>query len=173
METRSANGGSSSERRCPKTHRPPGTFSRTNHSKGNGAIPATKLVTGEGSAQQVFGGALCAHFSLRLPPPVSLLQTPLPRHPRPRRQSRYRRPLQNRAIRRLKARTETRLQRQSPALIALLKERLNLGLKSRGFANVTQLRKDEQGIWRGRAQRNGTMVDVALDFQGNVFPAQP
>ena len=46
-------------------------------------------------------------------------------------------------------------------------------IESRGFANVTQLRKDEQGIWRGRAQRNGTMVDVALDFQGNVFPAQP
>jgi len=46
-------------------------------------------------------------------------------------------------------------------------------IESRGFANVTQLRKDEQGIWRGRAQRNGTTVDVALDFQGNVFPAQP
>lgn len=46
-------------------------------------------------------------------------------------------------------------------------------IESRGFANVTQLRKDEQGIWRGKAQRNGAMVDVALDFQGNVFPAQP
>lgn len=46
-------------------------------------------------------------------------------------------------------------------------------IESRGFANVTQLRKDEQGIWRGKAQRNGSMVDVALDFQGNVFPAQP
>jgi len=46
-------------------------------------------------------------------------------------------------------------------------------IESRGFANVTQLRKDEQGIWRGKAQRNGAMVDVAIDFQGNVFPAQP
>jgi len=46
-------------------------------------------------------------------------------------------------------------------------------IEARGFANVTQLRKDEQGIWRGRAQRSGTTVDVALDFQGNVFPAQP
>jgi hypothetical protein len=46
-------------------------------------------------------------------------------------------------------------------------------IESRGFSNVTQLRKDEQGIWRGRATRNGAMVDVALDFQGNVFPAQP
>jgi len=46
-------------------------------------------------------------------------------------------------------------------------------IEARGFANVSQLRKDEQGIWRGKAQRNGAMVDVALDFQGNVFPAQP
>ena len=46
-------------------------------------------------------------------------------------------------------------------------------IEARGFANVTQLRKDEQGIWRGKGMRNGTMVDVALDFQGNVFPAQP
>ena len=46
-------------------------------------------------------------------------------------------------------------------------------IEARGFANVIQLRKDEQGIWRGKAQRNGTMIDVALDFQGNVFPAQP
>lgn len=46
-------------------------------------------------------------------------------------------------------------------------------IESRGFANVIQLRKDEQGIWRGKAQRNGNAVDVALDFQGNVFPAQP
>ena len=46
-------------------------------------------------------------------------------------------------------------------------------IEARGFANVTQLRKDDQGIWRGKASRNGAMVDDALDFQGNVFPAQP
>jgi hypothetical protein len=46
-------------------------------------------------------------------------------------------------------------------------------IESRGFTNVNQLRKDDQGIWRGKAQRNGASVDVALDFQGNVFPAQP
>src|SRR4030095_7761721 len=46
-------------------------------------------------------------------------------------------------------------------------------IEARGVGNGTQLRKEGQGIWRGKAQRNGTMVDVALDFQGNVFPAQP
>lgn len=42
-------------------------------------------------------------------------------------------------------------------------------IEARGFANVTELRKDDQGIWRGKAQQNGRNVDVALDFQGNVF----
>ena len=42
-------------------------------------------------------------------------------------------------------------------------------IEARGFANVSELKKDEQGIWRGKAQREGKSVDVALDFQGNVF----
>ena len=43
-------------------------------------------------------------------------------------------------------------------------------IEARGFANVSELRKDDQGIWRGKAMHNGRSVDVALDFQGNVFP---
>jgi hypothetical protein len=42
-------------------------------------------------------------------------------------------------------------------------------IESRGFANVSELKKDDDGIWRGKAQQNGRNVDVALDFQGNVF----
>ena len=42
-------------------------------------------------------------------------------------------------------------------------------IEARGFANVAELKKDDQGIWRGKAMRNGRSVDVALDFQGNVF----
>jgi hypothetical protein len=38
-----------------------------------------------------------------------------------------------------------------------------------GFANVTDLKKDEHGVWRGHAMKNGARVDVALDFQGNVI----
>lgn len=38
-----------------------------------------------------------------------------------------------------------------------------------GFRDVTGLQKDEQGIWRGRAMRNGMPTDVALDFKGEVF----
>lgn len=42
-------------------------------------------------------------------------------------------------------------------------------IESRGFTNVTALKKDDQGIWRAKAQRQGKTVDVALDFQGNVY----
>jgi hypothetical protein len=42
-------------------------------------------------------------------------------------------------------------------------------IEDKGFANVGPLTKDDDGIWRGRALRNGQPVDVALDYQGNVF----
>jgi hypothetical protein len=41
-------------------------------------------------------------------------------------------------------------------------------IEARGFTNVTQLKKDDNGVWRGRATQNGAPTDVALDFQGNV-----
>jgi len=37
-----------------------------------------------------------------------------------------------------------------------------------GFANVSELKKDEKGIWHGTAERGGKKVQVMLDFQGNV-----
>ena len=41
-------------------------------------------------------------------------------------------------------------------------------IEARGFANVTQLQKDDNGVWRGRAMKDGKPVEVSLDFQGNV-----
>jgi hypothetical protein len=41
-------------------------------------------------------------------------------------------------------------------------------IEAAGFSGVSDLQKDDQGIWRGRAQRNGQQVSVALDYQGNV-----
>lgn len=37
-----------------------------------------------------------------------------------------------------------------------------------GYADVQALRLDEQGVWRGRAVRNGRPTGVALDYQGNI-----
>ena len=41
-------------------------------------------------------------------------------------------------------------------------------IESNGFANVSDLRKDDQGVWRGKAMKDGKSVTVSLDFQGNV-----
>lgn len=37
-----------------------------------------------------------------------------------------------------------------------------------GFANVSALTKDENGIWRGTASKDGKSVNVAVDYKGNV-----
>jgi len=42
-------------------------------------------------------------------------------------------------------------------------------IESSGFSNVSALNKDDQGVWRGKAQKDGKSVDVSLDFQGNVI----
>ena len=43
-------------------------------------------------------------------------------------------------------------------------------IQAKGFGEVKGLAKDDDGIWRGKATRDGKPVDVSLDFQGNVFP---
>lgn len=41
-------------------------------------------------------------------------------------------------------------------------------IESRGYANVSELAKDNNGIWRGKAMKDGKPVTVTLDYQGNV-----
>ena len=45
-------------------------------------------------------------------------------------------------------------------------------LEDAGLAEVGGLAKDDQGVWRGKADKAGTKTDVSLDFQGNVNPAK-
>jgi putative membrane protein len=42
-------------------------------------------------------------------------------------------------------------------------------IESHGFMNVSALTKDDQGIWRGKAMKDGKNVTVSLDFHGDVF----
>jgi hypothetical protein len=42
-------------------------------------------------------------------------------------------------------------------------------IEAQGFANVTELKKSDDGIWLGMAQREGLSFQVALDYRGNVF----
>ena len=41
-------------------------------------------------------------------------------------------------------------------------------IESKGYTKVTNLKKDDSGVWRGKATKGGKSVDVSLDFQGNV-----
>jgi len=43
-------------------------------------------------------------------------------------------------------------------------------IEAHGYTNVSVLTKDNESIWRGRATKNGTPVNVALDYQGNIVP---
>ena len=59
-------------------------------------------------------------------------------------------------MRPLQAQTASPKVRRSPAL------------KPAGYASVSDLKKDDQGVWRGSAMKDGKRVNVSLDFQGNV-----
>lgn len=41
-------------------------------------------------------------------------------------------------------------------------------IEAKGFTGVTDLQKDESGVWRGHATQDGKTVSVSLDYQGNV-----
>jgi len=41
-------------------------------------------------------------------------------------------------------------------------------IEAGGFSQVTGLKKDQDGIWRGTGMRSGAMVPVYCDYQGNV-----
>jgi hypothetical protein len=43
-------------------------------------------------------------------------------------------------------------------------------IEAAGYSNVSNLQKDSDGIWRGKADKGGTQTEVSLDFQGNVNP---
>jgi hypothetical protein len=41
-------------------------------------------------------------------------------------------------------------------------------IEQAGFGQVTGLKKDDKGVWRAKAVKNGTSHNVSIDFQGNV-----
>ena len=45
-------------------------------------------------------------------------------------------------------------------------------IEEAGYANVTDLKKDDDGVWRGKASKSGAATDVSIDFQGNVNAAK-
>lgn len=45
-------------------------------------------------------------------------------------------------------------------------------IESAGYSNVTELKKDDNGVWRGKASKGGAVSNVSVDFQGNVNSTQ-
>jgi hypothetical protein len=45
-------------------------------------------------------------------------------------------------------------------------------IEQAGYTNVTSLKKDDNGVWRGKASKGGSSTNVSLDFQGNVNAAK-
>jgi hypothetical protein len=41
-------------------------------------------------------------------------------------------------------------------------------LRKHGYSMVKGLAKDDQGVWRGTAMKDGKSVSVAVDYQGNI-----
>ena len=45
-------------------------------------------------------------------------------------------------------------------------------IEDAGYTNVSELKKDDNGVWRGKATKGGASTDVSIDFQGNVNAAR-
>jgi len=41
-------------------------------------------------------------------------------------------------------------------------------IEAAGYSNISGLIKDKDGVWRGKASKAGSTVNVGLDYQGNV-----
>ena len=41
-------------------------------------------------------------------------------------------------------------------------------IEGAGYSNISGLSKDKDGIWKGKASKAGTSVNVGVDYQGNV-----
>lgn len=51
---------------------------------------------------------------------------------------------------------------------AFTKDQAMSQIEAKGYSNVSGLRKDAEGIWRGKAEKDGLPVNVTLDVKGNV-----
>jgi hypothetical protein len=45
-------------------------------------------------------------------------------------------------------------------------------LERQGFSNVSDLAKDNNGVWHGKAQKDGSTDQVWLDYKGNIGVTQ-
>ena len=41
-------------------------------------------------------------------------------------------------------------------------------IEARGYTHVTKLKKDDSGVWRAMAMKDGQSGPISVDYQGNV-----
>lgn len=41
-------------------------------------------------------------------------------------------------------------------------------LEANGYSNVSELKKDDNGVWKGKATHSGAQVSVSIDYRGNI-----
>jgi len=56
----------------------------------------------------------------------------------------------------------------SPGANSFTEAQARSRLRRNGYAQVSQLTKDQDGIWRGSATKSGSPVHVAIDFKGHI-----
>jgi hypothetical protein len=45
-------------------------------------------------------------------------------------------------------------------------------IEEAGYTGISDLKKDDNGVWRGKASKGGSATQVSVDFQGNVNAAK-
>ncbi|QKC85373.1 DUF4142 domain-containing protein [Mesorhizobium sp. NZP2077] len=55
-----------------------------------------------------------------------------------------------------------------PGANSFTEDQAKSAIAKAGYADVSALTKDDKGIWRGTARKDGKSTPIALDYQGNV-----
>jgi hypothetical protein len=56
----------------------------------------------------------------------------------------------------------------TPSSAALTETQAKARIEAQGFSNVSELKKDSQGMWNATAMKDGKAVHLSLDARGQV-----
>ena len=57
----------------------------------------------------------------------------------------------------------------TPSAAAMTETQAKARIESQGFTNVSELKKDAQGMWSAKAMKDGKSVQVSLDARGQAI----
>ena len=57
---------------------------------------------------------------------------------------------------------------RQPSVHSFTADQAKSRIEASGYSIVSGLQKDKKGVWRGKAMKNGKIVDVILYFEGKV-----